>query len=100
MPRLILSQNPEKTPSVIQKNTGGDSASRMSNFGSSSLSRLPRLDSDIDVYTKQRKDREIDIISQEPKLYKDVIKAFPKYRQETLDQDYWRRRSFIEGKPT
>lgn len=99
MPRLGLSLNPEKTSPILQKNISGDSASRMSSFGSSSLSKLPRLDSDIDVYSKQRKDREIDIISQEPKLYKDVIKVFPTYRQETLDQDYWRRRSFLEGKP-
>lgn len=52
----------------------------MSNFGSSSLSKLPRLESDIDVYSKQRKDREIDIITNVQRPYKDMIKVFPKYR--------------------
>ena len=69
----------------------------MSHFGSNSLSKLPRVDNDIDVVSKQKK--EVNIITQVPKEYKDVIKVFPKYRFETLDQDYWRRKSFIEGMP-
>lgn len=71
----------------------------MSNFGSSSLSKLPRLNSDIQVYEKQRVGREVDIISHAPKEYKDTIKVFPKIRFETYDRDYWRRKSFIEGLP-
>jgi hypothetical protein len=52
----------------------------MSQLGSSSLSKLPPLNSDKEVYLKQREGREIDIISQRPREYRDVIKAFPKYR--------------------
>ncbi len=51
------------------------------------------------MYSKQRQGRELDIINQQPRSYQDVIKVFPKYRYETLDQDYWRRKSFIEGMP-
>lgn len=71
----------------------------MSSFGSSSLSKLPRLSNDVEVYEKQRVGREVDIISHAPKEYKDTIKVFPKIRFETFDRDYWRRKSFIEGLP-
>ena len=76
------------------------SGTRMSSIGASSLSKLPKLDNDKEVYLKQRQGRDIDIISQAPHQYRDVIKIFPKYRFETLDQDYWRRKSFIEGMPS
>lgn len=71
----------------------------MSNFGSSSLGRQSMLGTDIEVYEKQRKDRHIDIITQAPHEYRDVIKVFPKIRFESLDNNYWRRKSFIEGLP-
>jgi len=72
----------------------------MSTFGSSSLSKLPRLNSDKEVYSKQRNDRQIDIINHSPHKYFDRIKVFPKYHMETRDQEFWRRKAFIEGMPS
>lgn len=57
------------------------------------------LNNDSEVYEKQRRGREINIITQVPREYKDVIKVFPKIRFEAYDNDYWRRKSFIEGLP-
>ena len=61
-------------------NSKAISSTRMSNLGAASLSKLPKLDNDKEVYLKQRQGRDIDIISQAPHKYRDVIKIFPKYR--------------------
>ena len=55
-------------------------SSRMSGFGSSSLSKMKLLNNDVEVYEKQRRGREVDIISQVPREYRDSIKVFPKIR--------------------
>lgn len=95
------SYNPEKIGSINSRDqkVKETNSSRFSNYGSSSLSKLQMVSSDREVYEKQRKGRENDIISQTPREYVDSIKVFPKIRFERYDQDYWRRKSFIEGLP-
>ena len=59
-----LPTNPEKTsPSVEMANSKALSNGRMSSIGAASLSKLPKLDNDKEVYVKQRQGRDIDIIS-------------------------------------
>jgi hypothetical protein len=58
------------------------------------------LNNDVEVYEKQRRGREFDIISQVPREYRDSIKVFPKIRFENFDKEFWRRKSFIEGLPS
>lgn len=73
--------------------------SKLFSYGSNFLAKLHFLNSDIEVYEKQRWDRQSDIINNQPREYKDTIKIFPKIRFENYDNTYWRRRSFIEGNP-
>lgn len=76
--RPLPQLNPER--SAKEEKNSNQNGSRMSSFGSSSLSKMQLLSNDVEVYEKQRRGRELDIISNVPREYRDSIKVFPKIR--------------------
>ena len=61
----------------------------MSNYGSSSLGKLPRVVNERDIYEKQEK--KYNIITIQPKDHQETIKKYPIYRLENQDQNYYRK---------
>lgn len=63
--------------------------SHLSNYGSNSLTSLPKLLNERDIYEKQEK--KYNIISIQPKEYQETIKKYPKFHLENLDENYYKK---------
>ena len=63
--------------------------SQLSNYGTNSLVRLPKYTSEREIYEKQEK--KYNIISIQPKKYRETIKKYPKFHLENLDGNYYKK---------